>query len=215
MTLGKDVEQAQERPHEYRTRKLTGVTMHKWLKTESRSPPASLTADERCARMKRKHSSLAREELLPHQFCSWLPKTLVPIGSRKGCVTADWNGSFPANSMTEHHLGTERQRGDSRALLSLLGHTSSQLLCSVTLWKRKWLTGYLGRTDSTSSGPMPVWLQSVWSRAWFAKGSCRDYVRVTLSGPPWLCTYPGLKKKTLKGIIFFSKHQSIHCIELE
>lgn len=54
-------------------------------------------------------------------------------------MAAGWNGSFSADSMTEHHLGTEQQRGDSRALLlSLLGWVHQQpASLPVTLWKRK------------------------------------------------------------------------------
>lgn len=60
MTPGKDVKQAEERPHEYGPRKLSRVTMHKWLKTESRSPPASFTAKGRCVSEKEAFWSLLR-----------------------------------------------------------------------------------------------------------------------------------------------------------
>lgn len=60
MTPGKDVKQTEERPREYGPRKLTRVIMHKCLKTESRSPPASFTAKGRCVSEKEAFWSLLR-----------------------------------------------------------------------------------------------------------------------------------------------------------
>lgn len=94
-------------------------------------------------------------------------------------------------------------RGSRAFLLSLLGCTSSPLPRSVTLWKRKWLTGYLGCTDCIS------FCQSHFKVSGVGLGLQRGSAE-TMSGsafpahPDWLIQ--DLKRKS-QGVLHCIKHE--------